>query len=81
MTLITVGVVAGGGLFVVAVNFHHFGVKDDAVTDDELDGCHHTELLLGVVGCHHGLAVVVVDAVVESVGVVGVVDGVDGVKL
>ena len=70
---------AGGGLFVVAVNFHHLGVKDDAVTDDELDGCHHTELLLGVVGCHHGLAVVV-----ESVAVVAVVvgvDGVDGVKL
>ena len=72
--------VAGGGLFVVAVNFHHLGVKDDAVTDDELDGCHHTELLLGVDGCHHGLAVVVVDAVVES-GVVAVVVVVDGVKL
>ena len=60
----------------VAVNFHHFGVKDDAVTDDELDGCHHTELLLGVVGCHPGLAVVV-----GSVAVVAVVVGVDGVKL
>ena len=65
------------GLFVAAVNFHHFGVVCEAVVG-VVDGCHHGVLLLlldvvdEVGGRHHGVLLLL--AVVVVVGLVGGVD-------
>ena len=58
------------GLFVAAVNFHHFGVVCEVVVG-VVDGCHHGVLLLLLVvgeveGCHHGVLLLLVVGVVEG---------------
>ena len=82
------------GLFVAAVNFHHFGVVCEAVVG-VVDGCHHGVLLLVVVGVvegrHHGVLLLLVVGEVEGrhhgvllltvLVVVGLVGGVDVRKL